>query len=422
MYFGNVSDFFYRTKSWLSRQPKFSLNQMDNQNIVKMGSKYYKVDNVTGTLEIINNDSFTPKTKKSRKIKNNTEKEDLNKRNAESLPEITINSNSNKNSDATFKNKTKKRLNSLTKPPILSMFEDNNEGNNLFTGLFNNDLESNNNKNQTTFSFNKTTEEYIKPNIKDNKSYQENLGQTSQSYNKNFTFNSHFNNYKKKRSIFLNTSNNFTKGESIENNKSVQNKRTKNKLYTNPINIKKHSPLKYKLIFGKKESFNSTKISNNWRNHKKLEKSKKKFNFPTSIKKNYNKQLNKKQNYYENIDENELIGRIFPNEESLNVNENDNKLIAKIKDQLYQDRLYDGLRKKFHFYHEKKARDDNLNVPRLKIKNLLTLCKFEYKNDKEPIHRKIYFEYVNKQRKCDNELFGLDYPINEKYDIKEKKK
>lgn len=349
MYYGNVSDFFYKTKNWLSKQPKFTINKMDKQNIVKIGGKYYKLDNVTGALEIINDNETILKTRN-----NNSRKKKI-------LPEIT---NSNNNTDFSIPNKSNSRINTLNAPPIISIFQDNDNEDNEIDKKF---IKNRNNK-------------------LNNK-----LGKTCESFNP-FYSNLIRNNNKKK---YLNTSNN----DLTENSKSMEK-------------IKKP----FKLILQQKKNYyNSTKkkFHKNSENNKKFsKKSKKKIISP---RKEHNKKS--KQDFLNNLTEDELIGRIFPNEESLKVNINDNHLMVKIKDKLYQERLFFNLRNKFNFYEEKNSKENNINIPQLKVKNIMNLCKFGYARNKEPVHRKMYFDYVKKQKKIDNELFGLDNSSDKEIDI-----
>ena len=51
MYFGNVSDFFYKNKGWLFKQPKITLE--DNNNVIKIGKQYYFLNVSTGKFSLI---------------------------------------------------------------------------------------------------------------------------------------------------------------------------------------------------------------------------------------------------------------------------------------------------------------------------------------------------------------------------------
>ena len=62
MYIGNLSDFFYKNKSWLSTQPKFYVESNNkSNNILKIGGKYFNFNSITGKFELIKTDNNTNK-------------------------------------------------------------------------------------------------------------------------------------------------------------------------------------------------------------------------------------------------------------------------------------------------------------------------------------------------------------------------
>ena len=375
MYYGNVSDFFFKNKDWLLKQPKFHMSKMNNKNIVKIGGKYYKLDDTTGALEMIKNDTFTQKNKSIYNY-NNKKYFDSEKKNLKILPGIN-----NKIVDSTSQSiKTSENRLQSKYHPLVSIFEEN-KGNNLVIDHL--DIESDNENN------NKANEFDLKSRLTNY------MNQNNNIPNKNL-ISSHFGHKNKKSSLFLNTSNYFTKTEpSHTNNKEIDRSMIKNKslnLIKNKIKDKnkKYTSMKFNLtkewvdknIFGYKDN-NDNHIKNNNDNYSK------------------NKDIPK------NLTETELILRMFPNEEALEVKKSDNKVMANLKDKIFEYNLYDNLRKKYKFYHEKNKSCNN-KIPKIKIKNMIFLFKDGYKQNSGALHRKLYFEYVNKQKKNDDVFLGLD--------------
>ena len=104
------------------------------------------------------------------------------------------------------------------------------------------------------------------------------------------------------------------------------------------------------------------------------------------------------KDFKKNLTENELIKRMFPNEESLKVKESDNEVIANIKNQVYEIKLYDDLRKKYNFYNVKR-KSCNKKISKIKIKNIVNLFNDGYKQNSGSLHRKLYFKHINRQKK-----------------------
>ena len=59
MYVGNLSNFFYKDKNWLFKQPKFSIQDNPIHNIIKIGKNYYTSDNLSGKLELIKSNTIS---------------------------------------------------------------------------------------------------------------------------------------------------------------------------------------------------------------------------------------------------------------------------------------------------------------------------------------------------------------------------
>ena len=85
MYFGNVSNFFYKNKAWIHKQPRFSIGANKKTNIMKIGKKYFSLDTVTGKLKLIIPKFNSPK-KISSGVKQNNNTFDENKK--DNFPEV----------------------------------------------------------------------------------------------------------------------------------------------------------------------------------------------------------------------------------------------------------------------------------------------------------------------------------------------
>ena len=374
MYFGNVSDFFFKNKDWLLKQPKFGMNQMGNKNIVKIGNKLYKINDITGALEIIKNE---PNIKKDKTFYNNKKRFNSENKKLEILPEIN-----DKNLDFTSQNikKSENRLHSLENP-LVSIFEETKK-NNFAIDYLKTDSED---------------EEYNKANEFDLKSRLNNYRNKANKTISGPSFRySHFNSHQNKKfSLFLNTSSCFAKSDinhtyNKEKDRIFVKNRTLN-FNNNKIKIKKNIPIKFNLL----SEFNDTSEKNIYAYNDKNNYIKNMETIPTN------------KDFKKNLTENELIKRMFPNEESLKVKESDNKVIANIKNQVYEIKLYDDLRKKYNFYNVK-SKSCNKKISKIKIKNIVNLFNDGYKQNSGSLHRKLYFKHINRQKKNDDVFLGLN--------------
>jgi len=85
-------------------------------------------------------------------------------------------------------------------------------------------------------------------------------------------------------------------------------------------------------------------------------------------------------------------------------NVNDNNIIIKtFKDQILKDKIKNKFQKEFHFYDSKKSK--GLKMPIITYKNYEFYKGYSFSNNKrkEPIHHKLFFSYINKQKKKEKE-------------------
>ena len=123
MYIGNLSDFFYKNKSWLLNQPKFSVeSNKKNNTIMKIGKKYYNLNSVTGKLELIKTNNISPKNISILFDTNNSISKENKKEKKQYFPEIFNNIEKKRN----IKSQNNKSENA-NKNVINSLFQENNK-------------------------------------------------------------------------------------------------------------------------------------------------------------------------------------------------------------------------------------------------------------------------------------------------------
>lgn len=409
MYFGNLSNFFYKGKSWLYKQQKISIGSNKKNNILKIGKKYYIINSLTGSLKLIESSNNSQ----------NTTQENNNKKENDNFPEI-------------FSNKEIIRINNL--------FDNNtnNNNNNLKTNFANNS------------SFNKKTSIYCK-------TYD---GKNQSNKKSNIIYN-----YNKTESSLLKNSNQYSKENLIFNEKGQSNNinlfnnndnlNVSSDICESPLKLnikyKKHNSIiirhkkdiiKSKLKFQKykkKEEYKSTenKILSKRNLKKLLEKRQKsadeKTNITTenntnnninineyeanNINKSYNnnkfncKNINNNKLSIKDLNQFDLIKELFPNYKSLKIKKGDSWYLKTIKNQLFKDRISNNLKKQYQFYEDSENKRKSLEIPKINIKKNIFLNKFVIFPAKEPLHHKLYFEYVNKHKSKDNISYEIKYPI-----------
>ena len=121
MYVGNLSNFFFKEKSWLSKQPKFSIdsNKVNINNILKIKNQYYTFDTMTGKLKKINSNKISHKTFKE------NYKEEKN-----GFPEIKNNIQSNRNKNPFYNSNINTETNFVNNSSInkfISLYHNKND-------------------------------------------------------------------------------------------------------------------------------------------------------------------------------------------------------------------------------------------------------------------------------------------------------
>jgi len=402
MYFGNVSDFFYKNKGWLVKQPKITLED-NNNNVIKIGKQYYSLNVSTGKFSLIKPKISTIKIEPSSFEK-----------------KISILNKSQKENKKYFQrtfNHTKKTPNPRLKN-ILNV--DLNSKNNLtIKSKISNSYSSCDDKNKSNentnifSSFDKSEKYLLKNEEINNYIYRKNTEESIKSKKRKRKRNSSLKlniNSELMNSIIPKIENDEIKSKlkfkKLENDKNKQN----NLLTKN--NIKKLLEKKYK----NKETFNSNityvNCSNNRPNlSKTLNNSNKYKKINISIKtKKYNI---KKLSTFSPLDlnEKEFIQKLFPNLQSLDINKDDSSYLRTIKDAVLKRRIFDDLNSKYKFYEDSNNKRDNNDIPKINFKNTIILNRKEIFPPKGPLHHKLFFNHVNRQRQNDNQLYDIGYPL-----------
>ena len=118
MYVGNLSNFFYKDKNWLSKQPKFSMDSNKINNILNIRRQYFTFDTLTGKLQSINYNKISQQTLKENK---------------NIFPEIKKNIQNNRNQNSSYNNSINTEANYRNK-----------SSNNKFISLYYNKIDGKN--------------------------------------------------------------------------------------------------------------------------------------------------------------------------------------------------------------------------------------------------------------------------------------
>lgn len=296
MYFGNLSDFFYKGKTWLINQPRITKDK--TFQMIKIGGKIFKLNVYTGVLYEINknNNQIIIEKAKTNNIKNN----------------IKI-KKSNTNIKLYIKNKKEKKIYSSTEKNIS----------------------------------NKSSDKKLEKNINTERNKNSNI-------NNNFSLLS--------KNVYKN-----------------KNDKTFNLYLTN----------KYKLINNQK-----CKNINN------IEK----YSFKTYATNNKKRLRSKSYNYpilniKKTIDFDNNFDNIFIQDDICEIKKDDNRLITKVKNQIFKDKMFTILQKKYNFYGEKK--NPLLNIPKLKLNDAQKI----YIDNKNTIIKKLFFNKNKTFRNKSKTLF-----------------
>jgi hypothetical protein len=401
MYFGNVSNFFYKNKEWLQKQPKISLGENSN-NIIKIGKQYYFLNSSTGKFSLIK-----PKLSSIKMEPSSYEKKTS-----------TLNKSQKGNTkyfQRTF-NHTKKTPNPRMKNTMNTDF--NSKNNLTIKSKISNSYSSCDDKNKSNektniiSSFDKSEKYLLKNEEINNYIYRKNTEESLKNKKRKSKRNSSLKlkiNSEFMNSIIPKIENDEIKSKlkfkKFENNKIKQN----NLLTKN--NIKKLQEKK-----NNKEEFNSNItyvncINNRPNLSKTLNNSNKykKINYKIKTRK-YNIKILSTFSPLD-LNEKEFINKIFPNLESLDIYKDDSSYLRTIKDTLLKRRIYDDLNSKYKFYQDSNNKRDNNDIPKINFKKTIILNRKEIFPPKGPLHHKLYFNHVNRQRQNDNKLYDIDYPL-----------
>ena len=407
MYIGNLSDFFYKNKSWLLNQPKFSVeSNKKNNTIMKIGKKYYNLNSVTGKLELIKTNNISPKNISMLFGANNSISKENKKEKKEYFPEIFNNIEKKRN----IKSQNNKSKNS-NKNLIISLFQGNNKNNKSIDNINNTYNFFSFEKNESNLLNNSNTSRKEQTSTDNNEIMNKLINIKNANNNKyNKSINS---NHTRQSSLKLNTESKIKnevitkiKRESIKyrikfnkNKKSRDNKKIESQ-FLSKRNIKKIIEKRQRDNDELKTNNTNTNTSNNNTNTNPNKSST--YNIK-STPKYYNRTINlKKQITPLNMNQKEFINKFFPNSDSLSIKKDDSWFLKTIKNQLFKDRIYTNLKKQFEFYQDSENKRDLFIIPKINIKNTIMLSKKDIFPNKESVYHKLFFDYINKQKQRDN--------------------
>lgn len=103
------------------------------------------------------------------------------------------------------------------------------------------------------------------------------------------------------------------------------------------------------------------------------------------------------------VGKNDLLEKLFPDEESLKVNENDTILLRGFKDQVFKERIKKKLKAKYKFFGEKNKTENKIS--KISLKNLIKFNRSSMiPQKKQLLNQKIYFERINNYNKKSEKL------------------
>lgn len=351
MYAGTVSNFFYKPKDWITQQPLF-VEKNKNITYLNMSGKVLKFNDTNGKTDL------NEETKKEHK------------------PILILNKYN--------------RLNTINKPNFYRIKR------NLINQNYTNFISKNDNG----------------ISLSERKLMSQEIGQSKEIYS----------------DINLN---NMDSNHSIQNeySKTIDNNRFKDYMesndFKNSLKVNSFDSLIYSNLYNLSTNSNSLKASKEQDILKKdsdkycrtilyFNKTNKKYfkpsiafghKIPRSLLiKNNRKFINKRQDYSKNclflldrqhhnnmLDDGDVNDKIYDNA-------NDNNIIIKtFKDQILKDKVKNKFQKEFHFYDNKNAK--GLKVPIISYQNFDFYKGYSFSNKKkEPIHHKLFFNYVKKQK------------------------
>lgn len=364
MYVGTVYDFFYKPKDWIFQQPKFS--QKQDKTYININGRIFRVNELTGEMTLCGTIpkkiNFPKSSEKPNKIKIK------NKLSINSINKILDNNENFKNTYLNTENiKSISARDSKLKGFLQTSknFDINNENNKKTITLENTSTDKNN---------------YLKniiPNNNKLKKLSTNKSLEPYQYSNIYNISTNSNSLK-----FSQIQNSFIKKENLnfKGNKTI--------LYFNKTN-KKY--LKPDIAFGQKV-LKSLSLGNN-----------KKQNSNSNIKKKKNLLYLMYKQHKNNI---KGDGRI--NEKIYDKQIEDNLIFKTYKDQIFKDKIVNGLKKKYHFYI--KDNDLGIKVPLLTYKNNDFYRGYSFSDNKRvPIHHKLFFEYIKRDKNKEKEEFENEH-------------
>jgi len=402
MYFGNVSDFFYKNKNCLAKKTKIPLGE-NNNNIIKIGKQHYLLNTSTGRFSLIK-----PKISSIKMEPSSFEKKIniLNKSQKTNMKyfQRTFN-HTKKTPNPRIKNIINSDLNSKNNITIKSKIS------NSYTSCDDNN-KSNDNINIIS-SFDKSEKYLLKNEEINNYIYRKNIEESMINKKRKSKRNSSLK--LKINSEFMNSIIPKIENDEIKNKlkfQKLENDKIKQNSLLTKNNIIKLLDKNYK----SKEEYNSNityvNYSNNRPNLSKTINNSNKFkkiNINIKTKKYDVKKLSTFSPL--DLDEKEFISKLFPSLQSLDINKDDSSYLRTIKDTLLKRRIYDDLNNKYQFYQDSNNKRDNYEIPKINFKNTIILNRKEVFPPKGPLHHKLYFNHVNRQRQNDNQLYDIDYPL-----------
>ena len=365
---------------------------------MKIGKKYYILNNETGHIQLIKTNNLTEKKSRSNFTGGNTSYIPKKNKNQKKPNNELINNRNLSNDEKISINKTYEEK--------IKINDNKNEINNL--------ISLNKTENNILNNYKTKSKEYF--------SYDKNEALKNNAIRINNTDNLLINNNKSRElSLKINNNSNnnglftrklkikfYKRNKELEDNIAIQNK------IFSKRNLKKLIEKRQKSHFENK--INTTNSNTNYSNNNtNINKSLINNNINNSF--NNNKQIinnldkkidNKKLTIYD-IGELDLVRQLFPNYKSLKIKNDDSWYLKTIKNQLFKDKIYNKLKKQYQFYEDLNNKKEELKIPKINIKKTILLNKREIFPAKQLLAHKLYFDYIKKQKQKDNDSCEIQH-------------
>ena len=345
MYFGKICNFFYRNKDeWITKLPKVKRLGRTKPLMISILNKYYIISSSSGKLIKVNN-----------KLLNSSffNKDDV----INYVSSFKNDLNHQKSQKFLSPNNIQRGLNQLRK---------------FDAGISKNKRSVSISKINTNFSCQKS-KKVLETNIKNIKEKGFNINNMNK-----FSYKSKSTRYiAKTQKSFLNSRNKLFKKKitdvSLTNDNLSSNDNYK-------LNSTSKSVTKIKLKIKPKTNYNDYSI---------------KDNIPKTSRDEDNKlEINLANVRFYNIGKNDIVQKMFPNDESLEINENDTMIIKAFKNQLFKERVQKKLREQYNFLGDNNRTENQ--IQKITLKNLLTFGGSSILPQKRKlINQKMYFEHLN---------------------------